>query len=138
MLKEQVRLRSCKPVVYFEEWYDPIITGIQWVSEIIGLAGGEDCFPEHAREGLGKNRIVPDPLEVVRRRPDIIIGSWCGRKFRPEHVMSREGWEVVPAVKNKHVYEIKSADILQPGPAVLTDGLQQVTRIIDHWYANGT
>jgi len=126
-----------KPIVYFEEWYEPIITGIQWVSEIIELAGGVDCFPEHAREGLGKNRIVADPLEVARRQPDIIIGSWCGRKFRPESVMDRVGWEAIPAVKTRHVYEIKSADILQPGPAALVDGLQQVQGIIEYWRSDG-
>lgn len=124
---------SHRPVVYFEEWYDPIITGIRWVSDIIDIAGGQDCFPENALQALGKDRIVADPLTVVNRKPDIIIGSWCGRKFNPEHVGKRQGWSEVPAVVNGHVHEIKSAYILQPGPAALTEGLQQVKQIIDAW-----
>lgn len=124
-----------RPRVYFEEWDDPIITGIRWVSELIELAGGRECFPENAAEPLGKDRIVADPLEVVKRSPDIIIGSWCGKKFRPERVAEREGWEDVPAVSGGHIYEIKSALILQPGPAALTDGLDQLRRIISGWEA---
>ncbi len=122
-----------RPVVYFEEWNDPLITGIQWVTELVELAGGRDCFPEHSRQPLAKHRIVADPMEVVKRRPDIIIGSWCGKKFRPEQVMGREGWEEVPAVRHGHVYEIKSAEILQPGPAALTDGLDRMLAIIRAW-----
>lgn len=119
-----------RPLVYFEEWDEPIITGIQWVSELIELAGGRECFPEHAQQGLGKDRILADPQEVVRRAPDIIIGSWCGKKFRPEKVAERPGWEQIPAVKANRLYEIKSAYILQPGPAALTDGLDELCRII--------
>ena len=119
--------------VYFEEWDDPMITGIGWVSELIGVAGGEDCFPELARAPLALQRIVADPAEVVRRRPDIIIGSWCGKKFRPDKVRERPGWSAVPAVVNGRLYEIKSALILQPGPAALTDGLDALARIIDSW-----
>lgn len=122
-----------RPRVYFEEWYDPIISGIRWVAELIEIAGGEDCFPELSAEPLGKNRIVADPLEVARREPDIVIGSWCGRKFRPEHVYRRDGWEEVPAVRERQVFEIKSAVILQPGPAALTEGLDQLFAIIDNW-----
>jgi iron complex transport system substrate-binding protein len=124
-----------KPRVYFEEWDDPMISGIRWVSELIGVAGGEDCFPEHAREPLAKNRIVADPQEVVRRAPDIILGSWCGKKFRPELVAARPGWERVPAVANGALHEIKSSIILQPGPAALTDGVAAMHSIFAAWQA---
>ena len=112
-----------RPRVYFEEWDEPPISCIRWVSELIGIAGGEDCFPELSRESLGKNRIIADPLEVPRRAPEVIFGSWCGKKFRPELVAGRAGWADVPAVRDGHLYEIKSSIILQPGPAALTDGL---------------
>ena len=124
-----------RPRVYFEEWMDPIITGIGWVSELSVLAGGEECFPELAGQSLGKNRIVADPLEVVRRAPDVILGSWCGRKFRPEQVMARPGWEAVPAVVNGQVFEVKSSEILQPGPACLTDGVRQIQKRLLGWAA---
>ncbi|RZU47363.1 iron complex transport system substrate-binding protein [Fluviicoccus keumensis] len=132
-LRERNAQRARRPRVYFEEWYDPIITSIQWVAELVELAGGENVFPEHARESLGKNRILADPLEVARRQPDIIIGSWCGRKFRPEQVAARQGWQDIPAVCHGRIYEIKSADILQPGPAALTDGLDQLCALVDAW-----
>jgi iron complex transport system substrate-binding protein len=119
--------------VYFEEWDEPAISAIRWVSELVGVAGGDDCFPELALQSLGKNRIIADPLEIVRRQPDIIIGSWCGKKFRPQTVAARPGWQDVPAVKNGQLFEIKSADILQPGPAALTDGVDQLHRIITQW-----
>jgi len=135
-IKKSDKGENYKPIVYFEEWYNPIITGIQWVSEIIEIAGGVVCFPEYSTESLAKNRIVSDPLEVTRRNPDIIIGSWCGRRFRPENVLKRDGWQDVAALKNNQVFEIKSADILQPGPAALTDGLAQVRKIIVNWYKN--
>lgn len=122
-----------RPRVYFEEWDEPQISGIRWVSELIGVAGGDDCFPELSVEPLGKDRIVADPRAVIERRPDIIIGSWCGKKFRPERVAARVGWESVPAVQNGDVYEVKSALILQPGPAALTDGLGELRRIVDNW-----
>jgi iron complex transport system substrate-binding protein len=127
--------RHERPLVYFEEWYDPIITGIRWVAELIEIAGGCECFPEKSRESLGRNRIVADPLEVVRRDPDIIIGSWCGRRFRPESVAERAGWEQVKAVRSGQVHEVKSAIILQPGPAALTDGLDALVSIIDGWHS---
>lgn len=123
-----------RPRVYFEEWDDPIITGIRWVSELITLAGGIETFPEHARESLGKNRILADPDEVVRRAPDIILGSWCGKKFRPEIVAARAGWSAIPAVQDQQVFEIKSAIILQPGPAALGDGLDELVRIVNDWH----
>ncbi len=122
-----------RPRVYFEEWDEPPISAIRWVSELTGIAGGDDCFPELAQQSLGKNRIIADPLEIVRRQPDIIIGSWCGKKFRPQTVAARPGWQDVPAVKNGQLFEIKSADILQPGPAALTDGVDQLHRIISQW-----
>jgi len=124
-----------RPRVYFEEWDAPLISGIGWVSELIGLAGGDDCFPELARESLGRNRIVADPLEVVRRSPDIVLGSWCGKKFRPGQVAARPGWSAIPAVRSGFVREIKSAIILQPGPAALTDGVQAVQAVISEWAA---
>jgi iron complex transport system substrate-binding protein len=125
-----------RPKVYFEEWDDPLISGIRWVSELIGLAGGVDTFSDNAKEPLGKNRIIADPMEVVRRAPDIIIGSWCGKKFRPEKVKARKDWAQVPAVRDDEVFEIKSALILQPGPAALTDGLDDLRRIMGAWHEN--
>jgi iron complex transport system substrate-binding protein len=122
-----------RPRVYFEEWDTPQISGIAWVSELIGIAGGDDCFPELARESLGRNRIIADPLEVPRRAPDIILGSWCGKKFRPDRVAARPGWEEVPAVRGNYVREIKSAIILQPGPAALTEGVRALQEVIMEW-----
>jgi len=130
---KRVTALSRRPRVYFEEWYDPLISGIRWVSELIELAGGEDCFPEFRECGLARDRIIADPDEVVRRAPDVIIGSWCGRKFRPERVVAREGWSRIPAVANGQLHEIKSALILQPGPAALTDGVGALHRIISDW-----
>jgi len=124
---------SERPKVYFEEWDEPIITGIRWVSELITLAGGIEAFPENAAESLGKNRILADADEVIRRAPDIFLGSWCGKKFRPEKVAARPGWTAIPAVQNGQVFEIKSPIILQPGPAALTDGLDELVRIISEW-----
>jgi iron complex transport system substrate-binding protein len=135
----EVRARATalahRPRVYFEEWDDPLISGIGWVSELIALAGGEDCFPELAREALGRNRIIADPLEVPRRAPDIVLGSWCGKKFRPERVAARPGWSEVPAVRAGYLREIKSSIILQPGPAALTDGVRAIQQIIEEWAA---
>jgi iron complex transport system substrate-binding protein len=124
-----------RPRVYFEEWYDPHISAIAWVSELVGIAGGDDCFPELAREPMGKGRIIADGADIVARQPDIIIGSWCGRRFRPAHVLARPGWGEVNAVKTGQIFEIKSADILQPGPAALTDGVEQLHRIVMAWGA---
>ena len=122
-----------RPRVYFEEWDEPQISGIRWVSELVEAAGGIDCFPELAREALGKNRIIADPGEVPRRAPDVILGSWCGKKFQPAHVAARAGWENVPAVRTGELHEIKSSIILQPGPAALTDGVEAIQRIITRW-----
>jgi iron complex transport system substrate-binding protein len=122
-----------RPKVYFEEWDSPHISAIRWVSELIGIAGGDDCFPELAAESLGKNRIIADGTEIVHRNPDIILGSWCGKKFRPENVVAREGWSAVNAVRHNQLFEIKSPDILQPGPAALTDGVARMHQIILQW-----
>jgi iron complex transport system substrate-binding protein len=122
-----------RPRVYFEEWDEPRISCIRWVSELVGIAGGDDCFPELAAKPLGKDRIMADDTQIIARNPDIVIGSWCGKKFRPEKVGARPGWGGVAAVKNAQLFEIKSADILQPGPAALTDGVEQLHRIVMDW-----
>jgi iron complex transport system substrate-binding protein len=124
-----------RPRVFFEEWDEPHISGIRWVSQLLGIAGGDDCFSELAIQSLGKDRIIADGMEIVRRNPDIVIGSWCGKKFRPEKVAARAGWQDVNAVKTGQLFEIKSADILQPGPAALTDGVVQMHRIVVDWMA---
>jgi len=122
-----------RPRVYFEEWDEPLISGIRWVSELIGIAGGEDCFADNAQHALGKDRIIADPLEVVRRSPEIILGSWCGKKFRPDTVAARPGWGRVPAVAQRQLHEIKSSIILQPGPAALTDGVRAIHEVLRKW-----
>lgn len=125
-VRQQADRLPRRPRVYFEEWDDPPICGIRWVSELIGIAGGEDCFAERARSPDARGRILEEPQEVIRRAPELIVGSWCGKRFRPERVAERAGWSEIPAVRNALVVEIKSADILQPGPAALTDGLDQL------------
>ena len=122
-----------RPRVFFEEWDEPHISGIRWVSELMGIAGGDDIFPELAQQPMGKDRIIADGQTIVQRAPDIVIGSWCGKKFRPEKVAARPGWQDVPAVRDAQLFEIKSADILQPGPAALTDGVAQLHRIFSEW-----
>ena len=122
-----------RPKVYFEEWDEPPITGIRWVAELIRIAGGDDIFPERALEPLAKARILEDAGEVIRRAPDIILGSWCGKKFRPEKVAARAGWDAIPAVRDGQLFEVKSPIILQPGPAALTDGVAEIARIIREW-----
>lgn len=124
-----------RPSVFFEEWDEPLFSGIKWVSELVEIAGGRDCFPELAAEPLGKNRIIANPDEVIKRQPDIIIGSWCGKKFRPHRVAARPGWEAIPAVRNQQIFEVKSAVILQPGPAALSDGVAALRKIIANWNA---
>ena len=122
-----------RPKVYFEEWDEPPITGIRWVAELVRIAGGDDIFPERALEPLAKARILEDADEVIRRAPDIILGSWCGKKFRPEKVAARPGWHAVPAVRDGQLFEVKSPLILQPGPAALTDGVREIARIVRAW-----
>ena len=124
-----------RPKVYFEEWDEPPITGIRWVAELIRIAGGDDIFPERALEPLAKARILEDAGEVIRRAPDLILGSWCGKKFRPEKVAARPGWDAIPAVRDGQMFEIKSPIILQPGPAALTDGVNEIARIVRAWAA---
>jgi len=122
-----------RPKVFFEEWDTPHISAIRWVSELLAIAGGDDCFPELARESLGKNRIIADGAEIALRNPDIILGSWCGKKFRAETVAARAGWDAVNAVRHAQLFEVKSPDILQPGPAALTDGVAKMHAIILQW-----
>jgi len=128
--RERAAKLSHRPKVFFEEWDEPLISGIGWVSELVQAAGGDDIFPERARQAAGKDRIVR-PEDVVARQPDIIIGSWCGKKFQPAKVRARPGFDTVPAVANNRLYEIKSSIILQPGPAALTDGLKAMQKIIE-------
>lgn len=135
-IREQAAAFRQRPRVYFEEWDEPPISCIQWVSELIAIAGGDDCFPELAREPLGRDRIIADPLEVPRRAPEVIFGSWCGRKFRTEALISRPGWRDIPAVRSGSIHEIKSSIILQPGPAALTDGLDALHRHLARWAAS--
>jgi iron complex transport system substrate-binding protein len=124
-----------RPRVYFEEWDEPQISAIRWVSELIGIAGGDDVFPERSVQPLGRDRIIPDPLEVVRRAPDLVFGSWCGKKFNPCSLAARPGWQAVPAVRDGELHEVKSSIILQPGPAALTDGVRELHRVIARWAA---
>jgi iron complex transport system substrate-binding protein len=124
-----------RPTVFFEEWDVPHISAIAWVSELITVAGGTDCFAELGRMPLGRDRIIADSDEIIRRNPDIIIGSWCGKKFRADAVAARPGWQAISAVRDRQLFEIKSPDILQPGPAALTDGLRKLHEIIGAWRA---
>jgi iron complex transport system substrate-binding protein len=126
-----------RPRVFFEEWDDPLISAIGWVSELIEIAGGVDIFADRAGRGAAKNRVVTID-EVVAREPDLIIGSWCGKKFRPERVIARPGFDRTSAVQRQNVYEIKSPLILQPGPAALTDGLAELQEIIGRWAEVGS
>ena len=122
-----------KPKVYFEEWYDPLISGIQWVSELIEFAGGIDLFQQYRYESLAKNRIIEDPKVVVNQNPDIILASWCGKMFKPKKMMSREGWSSITAIQNNEVHEIDSSIILQPGPASISEGLEILHGIFANW-----
>jgi len=122
-----------RPRVYFEEWDEPMIAGIRWVAELVRIAGGDDVFPERAAKSLARERIIADGAEVVRRAPDIILGSWCGKRFRPEKVAARPGWQGIPAVRDAELHEVKSPIILQPGPAALFDGLDALHRIVVEW-----
>ena len=124
-----------RPKVYFEEWDEPIITGIQWVAELVRIAGGDDVFPELSAQPLARARILADGAPVVARMPDIILGSWCGKKLRPEQVAAREGWGAIPAVREGELHEIKSPLILQPGPAALTDGVAAIAAVVQRWAA---
>jgi iron complex transport system substrate-binding protein len=122
-----------RPKVYFEEWDEPMISGIRWVSELVAIAGGDDIFPERAACPLARDRILADDSQILERAPDIVFGSWCGKRFRPDHVAARAGWGAIPAVRDGQLHEIKSPIILQPGPAALTDGVREMARVIARW-----
>jgi iron complex transport system substrate-binding protein len=122
-----------RPRVYFEEWDEPMISGIRWVSELVEIAGGEDVFTEKSYSQSASGRIVGEGREVIEKQPEVILGSWCGKKFRPEKVAARPGWDAIPAVRDGQLHEIKSAEILQPGPAALTDGVGRIHAILDAW-----
>jgi iron complex transport system substrate-binding protein len=124
-----------RPRVYFEEWDDPLISGIRWVEELVEIAGGNPVFPELRNGRLAKERIVTSE-QVITAAPDIIIGSWCGKPVRREKITARAGWDQVPAVRHGQIHEIKSAYILQPGPAALTEGLAQLQRIVNAWVSS--
>src|SRR5580658_562380 len=134
---ERVRTQAAalkrRPRVYFEEWDEPMISGIRWVSELIELAGGTEIFPERARSSLASGRIIASGEEVIAAAPEIIFGSWCGKRFRPERVAARSGWDAVPAVREAQLHEIKSPIILQPGPAALTEGVERMQQLILAW-----
>lgn len=121
-----------RPRVYFEEWDDPMISGIRWVSELVEIAGGVDVFSDLSRSQAATGRIVTSDA-VLAKAPDLIIASWCGKKFRPERVAARDGWKKAPAVRDGELHEVKSAEILQPGPAALTDGVRRLQAIISGW-----
>lgn len=128
-IRERAASLPYRPKVFFEEWYDPLISGIRWTEELVHIAGGEPIFPELEHASLARDRIVTSE-QVVARAPDVIIGSWCGKPVRPARIAAREGWADVPAVKRNRIFEVKSTYILQPGPAALTEGVQQLERII--------
>jgi iron complex transport system substrate-binding protein len=139
-LEEMRAAASCfarRPKVYFEEWDEPMISGIRWVSELVEIAGGQDIFSELATSQGASGRIVADASLVVQRQPEVILASWCGRKFRPERVLARPGWSAIPAVRGNQLFEIKSADILQPGPAALTDGVRRIHEILRDFLSRG-
>src|SRR4029079_650122 len=132
----QVKARASslerRPSVYFEEWDQPMISGIGWVSELVEAAGGPDVFQNLAGHKSAKDRIVT-PAQVIAARPDIVVGSWCGKKFVPARFAARPGFDAIPAWRDGWLHEIKSALILQPGPAALTDGLDAIERIVAEW-----
>jgi len=130
--RERAAALARRPRVYFEEWDDPMISGIRWVSELIEIAGGDDVFPALSRHKSAKDRIVA-PAELIAAAPDVIVGSWCGKKFVPGKVAARPGFAAIPAVRDGFLREIKSTLILQPGPAALTDGLDALAGIVAEW-----
>jgi iron complex transport system substrate-binding protein len=129
--------RAHKPRVYFEEWYDPLMSGICWVSEIIEICGGIDVFAENRIHPNAKERIIADMHEPLRRDPDVMIASWCGKMLKPERVQARPGWDTFRPLTNGFLREIPSPMILQPGPAALTDGIHAMMTIFDHWEGAG-
>ncbi|HSU77247.1 MAG TPA: cobalamin-binding protein [Burkholderiales bacterium] len=131
-IREQATGLPRRPRVCFEEWDEPMISGIRWVSELVGIAGGDDVFAELSRSQAASGRIV-QPRAVLERAPDVMIASWCGKKFRPERAAARAGWRELPAVRDGELHEVKAAEILQPGPAALTDGVRRLHDIIARW-----
>jgi iron complex transport system substrate-binding protein len=129
-VREKAKVFPRRPRVYFEEWDEPMISGIRWVSELVEIAGGEDVFARQSHSQGASGRIISDPKLPIEKNPEVILGSWCGKKFRPERVAARAGWEAISAVKSGELHEIKSADILQPGPAALTDGVRRIHQIL--------
>ena len=128
-IRKTAAVLSPRPRVFFEEWDDPLISGIRWVEELVTVAGGDPIFPELSGAGLAKDRIV-DPAEVLRRNPDVIFASWCGKRMRKATIQGRPGWDRMAAVQKDQIFEIKSTYILQPGPAALTDGVAQLHAIL--------
>ena len=128
-IRERAASLPRRPKVFFEEWYEPLISGIRWTEELVQVAGGDPIFPELDRASLAKDRIVSSE-QVIARAPEIIIGSWCGKPLRPARIAARPGWADIPAVRNGQIYEVKSTYILQPGPAALTEGVRQLHDII--------
>ena len=129
-IREKAAKLPWRPKVFFEEWYDPLISGIRWTEELVEIAGGDPIFPELENAGLAKDRIVTGD-QVIERAPDVIIGSWCGKPVRKERIAARPGWQDVPAVTHGRIYEVKSTYILQPGPAALTEGVRQLHKIVE-------
>ncbi len=129
-IQEQASKFPFRPRVYFEEWDEPMICGIRWVSELVEIAGGEDVCKDRSLSQSAAGRTIADHNEVLGRKPEIIIGSWCGKKFRPERVAARPGWDAAPAVRDGELHEIKSSEILQPGPAALTDGVRRIHALL--------
>ncbi|HYI86670.1 MAG TPA: cobalamin-binding protein [Burkholderiales bacterium] len=129
-IRESAKAFPRRPRVYFEEWDEPMISGIRWVSELVEIAGGEDIFSALSHSQAASGRVVADPALAIQKNPELILASWCGKKFRPERLAARPGWQNIAAVKNNELHEIKSADILQPGPAALTDGVRQIHEIL--------
>jgi iron complex transport system substrate-binding protein len=133
-IKQKAKAFPRRPRVYFEEWDEPMISGIRWVSELIGIAGGDDILSELSLSQAAAGRIH-DGKTVLERKPDLILASWCGKKFRPEKLAARPGWDAIPAVRDGELHEIKSSEILQPGPAALTDGVGRMHRLLQAWSA---
>jgi iron complex transport system substrate-binding protein len=137
-IRDAARAFPRRPRVYFEEWDEPMISAIRWVSELVEVAGGEDVFAELSVSHAAAGRVIKDPQLVIRRKPDVILGSWCGKKFRPERVAARPGWQEIPAVRDGELHEVKSAEILQPGPAALTDGVRRIHDILRESLSRGS
>jgi iron complex transport system substrate-binding protein len=134
-IRERAKAFPRRPRVYFEEWDEPMISAIRWVSELVEIAGGEDVFRALSFSRAATGRVVPDGKLVVERQPDVIFGSWCGKKYRPERVAMRPGWQAIPAVRNHELHEVKSAEILQPGPAALSDGVRRIHEVLEGFFS---